>query len=115
MSRAPELRAGVVGYGVMGKARCYAYLVAPMLRRLPVTPLVRVISGRNEAAVAAAAAAYGVPEHTTDWRALVGRDDIDVVDICTPPGTHAQITAAAASAAQGRWVAVSEVTGPPAG
>jgi hypothetical protein len=35
--------------------------------------------------------------------------------ICTPPGTHAQIAAAAASAAQGRWVAVSEVTGPPAG
>jgi len=57
-----------------------------------------VISGRNEAAVAAAALAYGVPEHTTDWRALVGRDDIDIVDICTPPGTHAEIAAAAAAA-----------------
>jgi len=98
MSPAPELRVGVVGYGVMGKAHCYAYRVAPMLRRLPVTPVVSVISGRNEAAVAAAAVAYGVPEHTTDWRALVGRDDIDIVDICTPPGTHAEIAAAAAAA-----------------
>jgi len=98
MSTAPELRVGVVGYGVMGKAHCYAYRVAPMLRRLPVTPVVSVISGRNAAAVAAAAAAYGVGEHTTDWRALVGRDDIDMVDICTPPGTHAQIAAAAAVA-----------------
>ena len=35
---------------------------------------------------------------TTDWRDLVGRDDIDMVDICTPPGTHAEIAEAAAAA-----------------
>ena len=98
MSGPPELRVGVVGYGVMGKAHCYGYRVAPMLRTLPVTPVVSVMSGRNGPAVAAAAAAYGVPEHTTDWRALVARDDIDVVDICTPPGTHAEIAQAAAAA-----------------
>ena len=60
--------------------------------------MVSVISGRNAQAVAAAAAAYGVAEHTTDWRAVIGRDDIDIVDICTPPGTHAEIAAAAAAA-----------------
>src|SRR5579863_2359836 len=98
MSGPPELRVGVIGYGVMGKAHCYAYRVAPMLRRLPVTPVVSVISGRNEPAVAAAAAAYGVPGHTTDWRDIIARDDIAVVDICTPPGTHAEIAAAAAAA-----------------
>jgi predicted dehydrogenase len=94
----PELRVGVVGYGVMGKAHCYGYRVAPMLRALPVTPVVTVMSGRSGPGVAAAAAAYGVPEHTTDWRALVARDDIAVVDICTPPGTHAEIAQAAAAA-----------------
>jgi len=94
----PELRVGVIGYGLMGKAHCYGYRVAPMLRRLPVRPVVSVISGRNAPAVAAAAAAYGVPEHTTDWRAIIGRGDIDVVDICTPPGTHAEIATAAAAA-----------------
>ena len=57
-----------------------------------------MISGRSGPGVAAAAAAYGVPEHTTDWHALVTRDDLDVVDICTPPGTHAQIAQAAAAA-----------------
>ncbi|HUZ35764.1 MAG TPA: Gfo/Idh/MocA family oxidoreductase [Streptosporangiaceae bacterium] len=98
MTAAPELRVGVVGYGVMGKAHCYGYRVAPMLRELPVTPVVGVISGRNGPAVAAAATAYGVPEHTTDWRDLVARGDIDVVDICTPPGTHAEIAQAAAAA-----------------
>jgi predicted dehydrogenase len=94
----PELRVGVVGYGVMGKAHCYGYRVAPMLRALPVTPVVTVMSGRSGPGVAAAAAAYGVPEHTSDWRALVARDDLDVVDICTPPGTHAEIAQAAAAA-----------------
>jgi hypothetical protein len=60
MSGPPELRVGVAGYGVMGKAHCYAYRVAPMLRRLPVTPVVSVISGRNEPAVAAAAVGLGL-------------------------------------------------------
>ena len=98
MNGPPELRVGVVGYGVMGKAHCYGYRVAPMLRTLPVTPVVGVISGRSEPAVAAAAAAYGVPAYTTDWRGLIARDDIDVVDICTPPGTHSEIAQAAAAA-----------------
>ena len=94
----PALRVGIVGYGLMGKAHCYGYRVAPMLRRLPVTPVVTVMSGRDAGAVAAAAAAYGVPDTVTDWRELISRDDVDVVDICTPPGTHAEIAAAAAAA-----------------
>ena len=98
MSAAPELRVGVIGYGVMGKAHCYAYRIAPMLRTLPVTPVVSLISGRDKTGVAAAAAAYGVPAWTTDWRRLIARDDIAVVDICTPPGTHAEIAKAAAAA-----------------
>ena len=98
MSAAPELRVGVIGYGVMGKAHCYAYRIAPMLRTLPVTPVVSVMSGRSRAGVEAAAAAYGVPACTTDWRGLIARDDIAIVDICTPPGTHAEMAQAAAAA-----------------
>jgi predicted dehydrogenase len=59
---------------------------------------VRVMSGRDAAAVAAAAERYGIPETTTDWRQLVARDDVDVVDVCTPPGTHAEIVEAAVAA-----------------
>jgi predicted dehydrogenase len=96
--RPPALRVGIVGYGMMGRAHCYGYRVAPLLRSLPVTPVVTVMSGRDGAAVARAAAACGVPEHTTDWRRLVERADVDLVDICTPPGTHAEIAQAAAAA-----------------
>src|SRR5215472_15407373 len=94
----PALRIGIVGYGVMGRAHCYGYRVAPLIRALPVTPVVTIMSGRDRAALARAAAACGVAETVTDWRVLVGRDDVDVVDICTPPGTHAEIAAAAAAA-----------------
>ncbi len=98
MSGKPELRIGIIGYGAMGKAHAYAYEVAPIMQRLSVTPRVVVISGRDAAAVSDAAQKYGIPEWTTDWHEIVARDDIDVIDICTPPGTHAEISAAAAAA-----------------
>lgn len=94
----PEVRIGIVGYGTMGRAHSYGYRIAPNIAPLPVHPVVKLISGRDEAAVAAAAAAYGAEAWTTDWRDLVGRAEIDLVDICTPPGTHAEIAAAAAAA-----------------
>ncbi len=98
MSRLPELRVGIVGYGVMGRAHSYGYRAAPGLARLPVSPVLKVISGRDAAAVSAAARSYGFEEWSTDWRATVERDDIDVIDVCTPPGTHGEIAAAAAAA-----------------
>jgi predicted dehydrogenase len=98
MTAATQLRVGITGYGMMGRAHCYGYRVAPLVHALPVTPVVTVMSGRDRAALAAAAAACGVPDHVTDWRRLVERDDVDVVDICTPPGTHAEVAQAAAAA-----------------
>jgi len=98
MTAATQLRVGITGYGMMGRAHCYGYRVAPLIHALPVTPVVTVMSGRDGAALAAAAAACRVPDHVTDWRRLVERDDVDVVDICTPPGTHAEIAQAAAAA-----------------
>ncbi len=89
---------GVVGYGLMAKAHSYAYTVAPVMRALQHRPRLRVISGRDREKVARAAAAYGFKSWTGDWRELVARPDVAVVDICTPPGTHAEIATAAARA-----------------
>ena len=98
MTPLPELRIGLVGYGTMGRAHSYGYRIAPNVAPLPMRPVVKLISGRDESAVAAAAATYGAEAWTTDWRDLIEREDIDMVDICTPPGTHAEIAAAAAGA-----------------
>ena len=89
---------GIVGYGLMGRAHAYGYMLAPRVRDLPVVPHLRSISGRNPGALASAADRYGVAAWTTDWRELVARDDVDIVDVCTPPGTHAEIVEAALGA-----------------
>jgi predicted dehydrogenase len=57
-----------------------------------------VICGRDDAKVAEAAGRMGWAEHTTDWHALIDRDDIDLIDICTPGDTHAEIAIAALAA-----------------
>jgi predicted dehydrogenase len=93
-----EVGIGIVGYGMMGRAHSYAYTAAPVMRALGVKPRLRVISGRDEAKVSHAAAAYGFDGWVTNWRELVARQDVDIVDICTPPGTHAEIAMAAAAA-----------------
>ncbi len=89
---------GIVGYGMMGRAHSYGYTVAPVMRALRNHPRLRVISGRDREKVAHAAGAYGIPSWVDDWRELVRRPDVDIVDICTPPGTHAEIAIAAAAA-----------------
>jgi predicted dehydrogenase len=94
----PDAGIGIVGYGMMGRAHAYAYTSAPVMRPLPCRPRLRVVSGRDQDKVSRAAAAYGFDDYVTDWRDLVKRPDVDIVDICTPPGTHAEIAAAAAAA-----------------
>jgi Oxidoreductase family, NAD-binding Rossmann fold len=92
-----DVGVGVVGYGTMGKARDYGYTAVPVIRSLPVLPRAQVISGRDKGAVAAACTRLGLNRWTADWRELVESDDVDIVDICTPPGTHAEIIQAAAA------------------
>jgi predicted dehydrogenase len=93
-----EVGIGIVGYGMMGKAHSYGYTLAPHIRELPVRPRLRLISGRDRAAVERAAALYGVERAVTDWREVIESPDVDIVDVCTPPGTHPEIVEAAASA-----------------
>jgi predicted dehydrogenase len=94
----PEVGIGIIGYGVMGKAHSYGYAVAPRVRELPCVPRLRMISGRTPAAVERAAGAYGVERAVTDWREVIDSPDVDIVDICTPPGSHPEIVEAAAKA-----------------
>jgi predicted dehydrogenase len=88
----------MVGYGMMGRAHSYAYTALPVMRRLPVKPRLVMISGRDAAKVREAAANYGFATSTSDWREVVNDPDVQIVDICTPPGTHAVIAATAAAA-----------------
>jgi predicted dehydrogenase len=92
------LRVGVIGYAFMGAAHTQAWRTAPRFFDLPLRPELAVLCGRSEAAVRSAADQLGYSSWETDWRALIAREDVDVVDICTPGDTHAEIAIAALEA-----------------
>jgi predicted dehydrogenase len=82
----------------MGAVHAHAWRNAHRFFDLPITPELTAVAGRNKEAVSAAAERLGFASMETDWRALVERDDIDVVDICTPGDSHAVIAVAALQA-----------------
>ncbi|MEU3094095.1 Gfo/Idh/MocA family oxidoreductase [Streptomyces sp. NPDC006967] len=94
----PPLRVGMVGYAFMGAAHSQGWRTAGHVFDLPLRPELAVICGRDADAVRAAADRHGWAEAETDWRALVEREDIDLVDICTPGDRHAEIALAALAA-----------------
>ncbi|QTE28706.1 Gfo/Idh/MocA family protein [Pengzhenrongella sicca] len=94
----PRLGVGMIGYAFMGAAHSQAWRNAPRFFDLPLRPELTVLGGRSEGAARAAARRLGWADVETDWKALIERDDVDVVDICTPGDTHAEIAIAALAA-----------------
>jgi predicted dehydrogenase len=92
---ADVLRVGMVGYAFMGAAHAQGWRNAPRFFDLPIKPELTAVAGRNPEAVRAAATRLGFGSTETDWHALVARDDIDLIDICTPGDSHAEIAIAA--------------------
>ncbi|WP_046175687.1 Gfo/Idh/MocA family protein [Domibacillus indicus] len=88
----------MVGYKFMGKAHSNAYQNAPFFFDLPVKPVKQAICGRNAEGVKEAADKMGWKSYETDWRTLINREDIDLIDIVTPNNNHAEIAIAAAEA-----------------
>ncbi|MFF0911641.1 Gfo/Idh/MocA family protein [Microbacterium enclense] len=88
----------MIGYGFMGAAHSVGWRQAPRMFDLPRAVEMTVMVGRNRDAVASAAAKWGWAESAVDWREVVARDDIDIVDIVTPGESHAEIAIAALEA-----------------
>ncbi|GAA2434239.1 Gfo/Idh/MocA family oxidoreductase [Streptomyces macrosporus] len=97
-SKRPTLGVGMVGYAFMGAAHSQAWRTVAHVFDLPLTPVMSAVCGRDPDAVRAAADRHGWAAAETDWRALVARDDVQLVDICTPGSSHAEIAVAALEA-----------------
>ncbi|MCO1597287.1 Gfo/Idh/MocA family oxidoreductase [Micromonospora sp. RHAY321] len=93
-----ELRVGMVGYAFMGAAHSQAWRTVNRVYDLPARARMALICGRDTGKVADAADRLGWDAYTTDWRDVINRDDIDVVDVCTPGDSHAEIALAALAA-----------------
>jgi predicted dehydrogenase len=93
-----ELGVGIVGHAFMGAAHSQAWRSAPRFFDLPLEPAMRVLAGRDGERARDAARRLGWRESTDRWQDLIERDDIDLVDICTPGDSHAEIAIAALDA-----------------
>ncbi|HJZ68274.1 MAG TPA: Gfo/Idh/MocA family oxidoreductase [Blastocatellia bacterium] len=93
-----KLNVAMVGYQFMGRAHSNAWRQVGRIFDPPYEPVMKVICGRNEDGVKRAAERYGWQEYSTNWEDAVQREDIDVVDICTPGDSHMPIAVAAAEA-----------------
>lgn len=82
----------------MGAAHSQAWRVAPRFFDLPSHPHMSVLVGREPNRAAAAAERWGWAESSADWREVIARDDIDLIDIVTPGWSHAEIAIAALAA-----------------
>jgi len=88
----------MVGHSFMGRAHSQAWRSVNAFFDLPLVPDMRVVAGRDAARVEAAAVSLGWAEASTDWRELLERDDITLIDICTQGSSHAEIAIAALEA-----------------
>src|SRR6266576_1512719 len=92
------LNIGLVGYGFMGRAHSNAFRKVSNFFDLPYQPVLKAVCGRDEAKVKAFAGRWGYESTETDWRTLIAREDIDVIDIACPNDMHKDIALAAAKA-----------------
>lgn len=93
-----EVNVALIGYQFMGKAHSNAFRQVRRFFPGKLEPRLKVICGRNQQALEAAARQFGWEETETDWRKVIERDDIDVVDISTPGNMHHPMALAAAAA-----------------
>ena len=95
--RMRPLGVAMIGYAFMGKAHSNAWRNVASFFDVPAFEQ-KILVGRDPAGVTRAAARYGWAETSTDWRSVLARDDIQVVDICAPGFLHAEIAIAALEA-----------------
>jgi len=93
-----NLNIGLVGYGFMGRTHSNAFHQAPHFFPLPARPVLKAVCARNADRAQAFASNWGYESVETDWRKLVERKDIDVIDIASTNDTHHEIAIAAAQA-----------------
>jgi predicted dehydrogenase len=93
-----KLNVGLIGYGFMGRAHSNAYRKVSNFFDLEYQPVLKAVCARDAAKVEAFAGQWGYESYETDWRKLIGRDDIDLIDIACPNDMHKQIAIAAAKA-----------------
>ncbi len=86
----------IIGTKFMGKAHSHAWNTAPKFFSLEVKPVLKLACDLDAKETADFASNWGWESIETDWRKVLERPDIDIVDICTPTFLHQEMAVAAA-------------------
>ena len=97
-----KLNIGLIGHGFMGRAHSNAYAKVNHFFDLDHQPVLKAVFGPDQAPAQAFADQWGYESVETDWRKLIARKDIDLVDICAPNNLHKEMAIAAAEALEGK-------------
>ncbi len=108
-----KLNIGMVGYGFMGRAHSNAFAKVPHFFDLPYQPVLKAACARNKEKLQPFADQWGYESIETDWRKLIERKDIDLIDIAAPNDMHKEIALAAAAA--GKMIMCEKPLGPECG
>ena len=98
MAGRKKLNVGIVGYGFMGRTHSNAFGKVNQFFDVGYEPVLKAVCGRDKEKIQSFARTWNYETFETDWRKLVERRDIDIVDIAAPNDTHAEIAIAAAAA-----------------
>lgn len=93
-----RINIGLIGYKGIGKMHSHGYRNVSTFFDISTTPVLKLICGRTKEEVRKSAKEYGWEGWNTDWQEVVQRDDLDLIDICTPNYLHSQIAIEAARA-----------------
>jgi predicted dehydrogenase len=101
---------GLIGSGFMGKCHSLAYRAVTAVFEMPLAPVLEILADVTPEAASRAAQRLGFTRATGNWRDLLADPAVDVIDICTPPETHAEMALAACAA--GKHVYCEKPTAP---
>jgi predicted dehydrogenase len=93
-----KINVGMIGYGFMGRTHSNAFSKVNHFFDLQYEPVLKVVCGRDSHKTEAFADQWGYQSLEKDWRKLIDRNDVDLIDIVSPNDTHADIAIAAAQA-----------------
>lgn len=91
-----ELKVGLIGAGFMGKAHVVGYSNASKLFWPTASkPVLKTVCDIDGAVAEDAKERFGFEKSTTDYMEIINDPDIDIVSVCTPNDSHAEISIAA--------------------
>jgi len=93
-----KMNVAIIGAKFMGRAHSSAWSRVHNFFDVPIEPVLKVACSRSKEPLQSFADRWGWESISTDWREVVNRPDVDIVDIAAPTFLHHDVAIEAAQA-----------------